>query len=376
MALATAAVLAALSVYFRDELYIFCLLIAGTVAWLSEQSRLRHGLLSLGLAAISLVPLWVFQWKAIGHPFGFHLGAHLLTVTGFFDHLVTRPQLIFNLLLSSTPFPALSIPLAAPFIVAPLLRPRQGGPPMLVIGASLGGACVALAGYQLWDSPIKYMLHSSNSLFVVAPFVVLGLARGEKRDPQESIADTQRCIWLLVVGFVLLYVLAAPEFGSRGIHWGNRYLMLVYPLCSALAAGRIVDVFAGATAAGQRVRPVIVAGLIALSFGAQLYSLHLLDRQKELSRRWNEAIAKRPEEIIVTTVRWAPQAMFASFYDKVFLFADSPSSLDKLKGKLAQTGHRGFLLLTPPIPEQLPSTVVLEDTELGFFSLALTPVDL
>ncbi len=373
-ALATAAVLAALSVYFRDELYIFCLLIAVLVASFDRKRRWRHGLGVLGLAAISLGPLWVFQWHTIGHPLGFHLGAHLLTVAGGLDHLVTRPDLIFNLLLSSTPIPVLSIPIAVPFVVALLLRPgKVDAAPIWVLGASLLGAGAALSGYFVWDSPIGYMLHSSNSLFVAAPFMVLGLSRRWTWNEPEPVVDVRRCVWLVVTGFVLLYVLAAPEFGSRGIHWGNRYLLLVYPLCTALAAGKIVATFADARVTRARARPLIVLGLIALSCAAQLYSVHLLEQKKDLSHRLNEAIAERQEEIIVTTVRWASQALFANFYDKVFMYVDSPESLDKLAARLEQSGRGGFLLLTPPIADPVPSTVLLEDTELRFFSLALTP---
>ena len=376
VSLATAAVLAALSVYFRDELYIFCLLIAAAAGYFAADRPLRSGVVTLGMTVLALTPLWLFQWQAIGQPFGFHLGAHLLTVDGVFDHLTTRPQLLFNMLLSSTPYPLVSFLLVTPFAAALMLKPRQAGsarPLARVAVASLVSASFSLAGYLLFDSPIRYMVLSANSLFAVAPFIALGLLRRNEGDPDG--AHVRRGIWLLMVGFALLYILAAPAYGSRGIHWGNRYLLLVYPLATALAAGVVVEAFAAASRSRGRALAIAAVGLIGLSLGAQPYSLRLLDQKKELSYRFNETIRQRPEQIIVTTVRWVPQALFASFYDKVFLYADSPASLDRLTRALDAKGARRFLLVSAAADAR-PHSLVLEDDELGFFSLALTPMRL
>jgi hypothetical protein len=377
--LAKAAVLAAMSAYFRDELYIFCVVIAVAAAWVAENGKVRVGVTTLGLSIASVVPLWAFQWYVTGHPFGFHLGSHLLTVAGVFDHLSTRPQVIFNLLLSSTPIPVISILIAIPFAAALFRRPSESegtNTEARIFAAALVGAGVSLVGYHFFDSPIGYMLHSSNSLFTVAPFVILGLLRRRADASSESVVDTGYFIRVVALGFVTLYVLAAPEFGSRGIHWGNRYLLLLYALGAALAAGKIVETFGATPAARGRSGRVLVIALIALSFGAQLFSLRLLDQKKELSYRLNEAMRDRPEEIVVTTLRWAPQELFASFYDKIFLYADSPAALGRITDWLIATGQRRYLLVAQPSPEAGPSTVVLKDADLGFFSLTLTPKSL
>ena len=368
--LASAAVLAALGVYFRDELYIFCLLICAMAAYFGTGQRLRTGAEATCMTVLALVPLWLFQWHAIGHPFGFHLGAHLLTVDGVLDHLVTRPQLLFNMLVSSTPYPLISFLLIVPFAATLVWRPTgvEDRRVLRIALAALVSAGISLSGYLYFDSPIWYMLHAANSLFAVAPFIVLGLLRWQRDDSGE--ARVRNCVWLAMVGFALLYVLAAPPYGSRGIHWGNRYLLLMYVLAAALAAGPIVEAFA----AGSRRRGglhAIIVGLIGLSFGAQLYSLHVLDNKKELSLRFNEAVGQRPETVIVSTVRWAPQMLFASFYDKSVFYASSPASLARLTLALRAAGERQFLLVTSEVDAR-PQSVPLRDEELGFFSLALS----
>jgi len=364
-----AAVLAAIGVYFRDELYIFCLLICGGAAYSRSGPAVRKGAEALCVMVLALLPLWLFQWYAIGHPFGFHLGAHLLTVDGVLDHLVTRPQLMFNMLVSSTPYPLISFILIVPFAMALALRPRELENPRVlrVIAVSLFSAAVSLAGYLYFDSPIWYMLHSANSLFAVAPFIVLGLLRWQSDNSDHALA--RHCVWLIMVGFALLYVLAAPAYGSRGIHWGNRYLLLVYVLGAVLAAGPIVAAF---SAEGSKLRalPAII-GLIALSFGAQLYSLQVLDDKKELSLRFNEMMRQRPETVIVTTVRWAPQALFANFHDKTLFYARSPASLAKLIRALRAAGERQFLLVTSEADAK-PQSVLMRDDELDFFTLAVS----
>ena len=363
---------AAVAVYLRDELYIFCALLVLCTAWHCRRRGLRQPVVAAAVMALALLPLWLFQWKALGHPLGFHLSRHMATEAGFVGHLLSRPKVVYNLLVSSSPSPALSGLVTIPFVVAairtwwPRTQASTSVVPALLTMATAGGI-IALGGYPLTESPIQYMLSSSNALFAVAPVVILGL-----RHPLPG-PSVQRQVLVIIFGYMALYCLAAPDIGSKGIHWGNRYFLFVYPLLVALAASTI-SIHVKRIGSGERWRRGSVALLVTILFSlcSQVYSIHLLDEKKALSRQMNEIVSARPEKVIVSTVRWAPQALFESFYDKISLYVESPRALKGLIPALKKAGHREVLLIAPGTTTQaMPKAQLVRDDELGFFSLNL-----
>ena len=106
-----------------------------------------------------------------------------------------------------------------------------------------------------------------------------------------------------------------------------------------------------------------------VSFGAQVYSIWLLDERKDFSRHLNEVVSARSERAIVTTVRWAPQALFESFYEKAVFYADSPAENRSLMTALEADGYREVLMITPPHPSE---GMLVTDENMEFFGLTLT----
>ena len=366
-----ASLLAAAAVYLRDELYIFCALVILCAAWYCRRSGFRQPATAAAVMALALLPLWLFQWQALSHPLGFHLSRHMATEAGVVGHLFSRPRVLYNLLVSSSPSPALSVLVTIPFALAVIRTWRRradastAAVPALVTAATAGGI-IALGGYPLTESPIQYMLSSSNAFFAVAPVVILGLFLPL---PGPSV---ERRVLVIICGYMALYCLAAPDIGSKGIHWGNRYFLFIYPLLVALAASTSA-VHWRRVGSGERWRRggVALVVVILFSLGSQVYSIHLLKERKAFSRHLNEVVSARPEEVIVSTARWVPQAIFESFYDKICLYVESPRALRGLIPALEKAGYTEVLLIVPGITAKtLPTSELVKD-ELGFFSLNL-----
>jgi hypothetical protein len=119
--------------------------------------------------------------------------------------------------------------------------------------------------------------------------------------------------------------------------------------------------------------PVILA--LVLAVVAQLGSLELLRRKKELSVEINRAAAAT-EGALVTEVWWAPQALFSEFPERPIFLVRSPEQLERLRATLRDEGHETMTLVTRRL---LPGPAVVvrdvDDHGLDFFSLRFVTVE-
>ena len=399
---------AGLSVYFRDEFYLLCLVLALATAFCASAGRLKVLVSSALLLFVSLLPLWLFQWLTIGHPLGYHLSTHLSTAADWFHHLEARPRVFYNLFAASNPIPALSLVLALPFLLAFVCSPRFARPalqravPAYSAVALISGG-LSLGGYFFAASPIDYMLKSSNALFASAPFVALAFLRSA----DSAFHPFRRWIWLVALSFAALYALAAPKVGSMGIHWGNRYFLILYPLFAVLAAGNLVDWFTARPQppAGQgsrascprrgrdaldpgrkprgadlvdwlkRQRPrfgvgvLAVGAVLAFSLAAQVYGVSLLAQKKAFSYRLNSALRQRGEEVVITNLRWVPHALCGEFYQRPFFYVATPRHYESLLQRLSEQGYKSYLFLTQHRGGTRQPTVEVDDGSLNFFAV-------
>ncbi|MFC1511762.1 hypothetical protein ACFL5H_01025 [Candidatus Latescibacterota bacterium] len=376
--LAVMSVLAALGVYFRDELYLFCLVVSLTAGYLYPGRRLRTFFITAGIMLGAVVPLWFFQGWSIGRPFGFHLGEHLFSVSGITEHLAARPQVVYNLFLAALPNTALSVLISAP-LIAFLLVPGRflRGFGWTAVPIALGGlvlAAVSLGGYIVTESPIAWLLQS-NSLLPASPVLVLA-ATSFRPDGAAHKTGGSSPIRLIATLYLLIYALAAPAMGSTGIHWGNRFVLVLYPLLALLA---VEYGMSWARPAGRRkpLAAMLVGLLLIISFTAQVYSCTLIARKKDFNRRLTETVATRPEEAVVTDVWWVPQALSYIFYEKQLFYVPSPVLLQDLGRRLIDHGITDVLFITttsvhPPTGD----TTRVDDNGLGFFSLDMMHLEL
>ena len=357
---------AGLSVYFRDEFYLLCLVLALATAFYARAGRLKILVSSALILFVSLLPLWLFQWLTIGHPLGYHLSTHLATVADWVDHLAARPRVFYNLFVASNPIPALSLVLALPIILAFVLSPRlalQKAVPAYS-AVALISAGLSLGGYFFAASPIDYMLKSSNALFASAPVVALAFLRSADSD----LHPLRRWIWLVALSFAALYALAAPKVGSLGIHWGNRYFLILYPLWAVLAAGNLLEWL-------KRQRPYFSAGVLAVgavlvfSLAAQVYGVSLLAKKKAFSQRLHSEMSQRSEEVVITNLRWVPHALCGEFYQRPFFYVATPRHYESLLQRLSDQGYKSYLFVSQNRGGARQPTVEVDDGSLNFFDL-------
>lgn len=320
-------ILASLGIYFRDELYLFCVVLVCCTLAYSPGRRLKTALLAVAGMIAGVIPLWFFQWAAMGEPFGFHLTSHLSSAAGIAEFAVEKPAVVYNLFLAANPKVWVSLAVTAPFVISFLINPRFSkrafiwAVPLYSLVAIVS-SFFALCGYFTSPSPILWMLNSC-SLFTTGPVLILSFLR--LKDPGDSVADSALTtwIWIVALAYAGLYGLTAPLLGTRGVHWGNRLVLVFYPLFAVLATVNLVQWF---RCFNLRIgwRTLAVASAILMSFAAQLYSVHLLHKKKNFSYCLSQEIQKRPEQIVVCLSFWAPQELFAAFYSKKVFYAKSP----------------------------------------------------
>ena len=370
----------ALAAGLRDPLLLFAAVLGALVIFATPQERLRTGaIFGAGLAA-GLLPLALFQWLALGDPLGFHLthgfAPRAGQEAGFGFHLRTRPAVLHHLFLASGGGVALSALLTGPFLLLLFAQPRlsdraRRAVVLVAAGWALTGATVLAVSHATAASPIEQLLRS-NGFFAAAPLLVLGLVRPRQAGPARASDRVVGWLMRLVAGYALLYFALTPLRNTTGIHWGNRYLLELYPLLSVPCALVVFERWRGSSAA--RGAAVLLALLAAGSVALQVFSIDLLRRKLVFGERLEQAVRERPEAVLLTDQWWVPQTLAHEFFGRSIYYVSRPEQGRVLLERLAQRGFGEFLFVTadagrPPNPRAR----VIDDEGLGFFSLRLEP---
>ena len=372
-------VLLALSIYFRDELYIFCAVLAAATLFYVPGKRIKTVLVIIITMAVSIIPLWLFQWKAIGQPFGFHIGVHLFSFPGMSEHIVDRGRVLYTLFVRCSPKVWFSLILVAPFVLTFLVNPKLSKKVFVLAVpfyclVAMASFFFVMRGYFTSDSPLAWMLQA-NSLFVVSPILMLAFMRYKNPEGNTTESSFVNLIWLLCIFYVVVYSLVTPYAATEGIHWGNRLLLILYPLFAILAAvniSRWLEI--SASKFGLAVAVVILA--ILASFAAQLYSVNILHKKKDFTYRLNREIQKRPESAIITDVWWVPLELYSVFYEKPIFRIRSQEQIEQLLKKLQEAGYKESLFATRTSHMRgAPAVVEVDDGDLNFFSLKFIPLE-
>jgi len=193
-------------------------------------------------------------------------------------------------------------------------------------------------------------------------------------------------LWLLVLIYATFYWLGVPWKGSWGIHWGVRYLVVLYPLLAVPCAINISAWFGWALDRGPsggrtgvlRWGAVAVAAIVVASFAAQVLSLDLLQRKMGFSSRLNREVAGRPEEAILTDQWWVGHELYGQFDRRAIFLVTTPGDYDRLAARLAARGISNVLFVAPTIPGAAPEpgAVQVSDEGLNYWNLDLVPLKL
>jgi hypothetical protein len=378
-ALTLGAIFLGLSIYFRDNLYPFALPVLVALA-LARPFRPSRLLLFGAIVALTLAPLWVFNWIQFGHPLGLRLVSAVSAEGGWMSHLSDRPAVFNLLLLNGHGNVVLSLIATLPFVVLLFFAPRVTVPRrdatmavLAVVGMASGA--IVMSGHLLADRPIWWLMEA-NGLFAASPILIFGLVQSREEGGTTGRANTaERMIRVIVVSYVGIYVLASPLGNSAGIHWGCRLLLSVYPLLGVLAASGIGKWYAGT--AHRTLAGTLATVMIAMSLLVQVYSQRLLRERKSFSAALNHLVAERHEEVVATLGWFLPQEIGAVFYDKkVFMVRTEEQLLRMLDHVRYRDVREVFVVSVEPLRMiASPQRRLLRDS-LNFISVYLIPLKL
>lgn len=358
--------LAAFACFFREEYALFALaliLVLGPLC--PRENRVRRVACFVFSAIVTMLPFLMFQLYATGHAFGFHVSSLVGSEKGIVSHLLSRWDVIYNLVLASHPDRWMSFLLTAPFLILICFKPRIGESSpagflfVLVLCLAIAASFAYLCFSWFNPRPALFLLESVNSFFVSAPLLALACWRSNLA-PED---DVERSLRRIAILFLIFYCLAAPKLASRGIHWSNRFFLLAYPLLSVVAAQRLEKFWK----IGRRSLLGIGVALILLSLVLQLYSIRLLFLKTGFSVAINEGIQNRQEEVVIFDVWWIPQELYSAFYEKAYFYVRSQQEYNSLVKRLSSHGIHTFLVVTQPKPGIEGKAYV--DSKLGYFSL-------
>ncbi len=370
-----------IAIYLRDDLYLFAAAF-GLVLLVGARPHLR----TIGIYAIaligSLLPLWAFQWLALGHPLGLHAAAQHPLALGWAEYVTARLPAVRALLLNVhariwvsalVVGPALLLwaifPCAGPRVARRLILPAT------IIALAIG--LTELGGLLVAQSPIRW-LPFANGFLAAAPVLVLAFVFTSRRDPRAGKCGAQLSIefliWLLVTVFAAMYILAAPVSIFAGIHWGCRFLLPAYPLLAILSAAALARAW---QTRGPATR-VMIGLVVALSMALQIQGLRLQHGMKSFNSELSSAVMERAERAVVSNVWFLPMSLGRCTPDKTFFLVAQRDDLARLSTPLRDAGHEQVLLILghepgAPVPA---GGVVVHDGWLGFNHYVLMSVEL
>ncbi|MCP4037100.1 MAG: hypothetical protein GY733_09210 [bacterium] len=346
-------VLAALPIYFRPENYLFALVVLAFAAW---PTRKRSGeAIAMGIGCgLALLPLWSLHTLYLGHPLGLHITSQPWSDVSFVQYLAERGQVANRLLFNLHETTALSLSLGAGFYFALLLGWRIPST-LLRTAVPIAGAfalvsgCVVLWGYLAAERPMNWMI-AANGLFAVSPVLILAFL-GAEEGVESSVVRARRTLLGIALVFVGIYTLFIPEVNSRGIHWGNRFFLCVYPLLAVLAVGTAITWWE--RFASLRLGVVVLAAALVLTTGLQFYGLALLHDRKAFVAELNQQVRTSNAEIVVTDIWFIPVDLAGVFFEKPIFLAPRARRATLLQHALQQ-GVTSVLAVDRPRGKQAP----------------------
>ncbi len=371
------AVLAALPIYFRTDAYLLALVVLAFAGVAATRPLRAFAMLGVVCAA-ALIPLWAFHWLALGDPLGFHLQSQMWSEISLAEYLTGRGEAANNLLFRGHGNGWWSLAAVAPFVLCALFAPRlrearlQRVAPAAV-AAALASGVVVLTGHLLAQRPMSWLM-LSNGLFAASPICILAFLppAGELHSRLPGSPQQMRKALLgIAVAYAGLYTLFVPVLNTTGVHWGSRFLLPVYPVLAALASVSLVAWWER-WKVGSALPRVLIAALVTLSFGLQLYSLALLSARKQFSQRLNAEVARDAAEIVITDTWFLPADLAHSFYEKPIFLARRASDRRRLEAAAGSAGvERALLVERLRRGPAAPGGRVLSDGWLNFSSVVL-----
>lgn len=339
--------------WFRPEGYLFCCLlpVASFLAW---RRGYRAGWLVVGILP-SIAVLWFLNCRLYGSIFGLHTAKYLQLGELFGNRetsmalfLLGKLEVCYSYLFQYSASLPIGLLCGAPFLLAAIVGLcRRTGPGLAnaIAAAALVGSGVLVCYSFRAEDPVFATLWTQG-LSISTPFVVFFLL-GIRRNLTEASAEI-RLLSVLTLGFLFFGTLAINNY-ERGILWGGRYYLLVYPFLTILSFQTYRDMLNGpASGETKRATRWLFHLLLALSLSVQIHGVGLLFAKTRATQKILDVLAASPSNHIVTDVFWLPEEMAAIFYRKKFLFLRHPGQLSELQKLLVDERANSFDLVLSP----------------------------
>ncbi|HRQ36739.1 MAG TPA: hypothetical protein PLD25_02360 [Chloroflexota bacterium] len=345
----------------RPEMYVFALalgLATMTMLWPRWTTAV---VLALGALA-GAVPLWLMQYRWVGHPLGMALATNLLGYgvpesyafepeNVLYNPAITLGRLLITVQSRSilTFLAALLVLVGVVLLILTLRQEKWRTSRFLLLGL---GLCVAGYGLYVWVALRSSTLHG---LITTLPLIALSLAFVPAGVDNGRYRPIYRLIMTTALLFLGLMLFLWPTSG--GLQWGTRYLLPIIPLLVYLAAYAYQSYAAVADGAVSTALRWTLWGLVGLSVVIQLAGLWVQVGEHRLAGELQANIEALPAPVVLTNGPFMA-AHLAGVRDKTMLYVADEVALADLVARLSADGVTLIAVLpleyVPlPVPEQV-----------------------
>jgi len=313
------------------------------VFWTNIGRRMNAILIFLSGLGIGLILLALFNMLMTGTPTPLHLTTNIMSKGLFWDQsLFTRFQNFYILTIEGFENNYLSLLGIIPLFAIVLMRRWRMNKYM---GYTFVAAIITvwlLYAFFAFKAPDRagYTV-SSGGIFWIVPFLVLGVLffKGERR-------RFWRFIWTGSLLFIFTVAVFSPHV--RGVHWGPRIIVQVFPFLLILGAVRAQRWWRSFKAA----RPVIVV-LVAASILNQAHSFEVLLQTKKDNVRITQWAASHTDVPILTEMWWLGGDL-GTFVDKhKIFFTPSSKSIHMVVDRLREKGYKKLNYFEIPVYREI-----------------------
>ena len=327
--------------WFRTEAY--CMAPALGIGIIHAHRQRRGRLISTviygGGVLAALLPLWVFNAIAYGHPLGLHYAQN---AAGPRNWLAAR-EYIFPRLLAGFQDPWFIIAAVSSLVLVPLVDTGLKSRKTLAAAILPGALILIFFGSRLFA---RQDFMDSGLFWTMPALVLMPVAVWPRTKTGEERPDLGQGLFLTGVTFLALVLLITPTDG--GIQWGPRLLLPGLPLLS-------LSIFSGVRSRWPRGRPfgvglALLAGALLAGSAVDYQGLKKMrERENALGSLRELAAETIPDDsAVITDLWWAEQVLPETFFRCRMFYVKTPGSAVRLLSGLIEKGVRDFWLLSGP----------------------------
>jgi hypothetical protein len=361
----------------RPEMYLFALCLGAGILIVRGWAWRPLLLLVLG-GAITTMPLWLWQYKVVGHPLGMAVAANLLGyglpsvapegASRFPWYLrLSRKLFVVDAQDAHTFLATLAVMVGLVSFILSVRIIRWQRPWLwrLTIAAMLTGYLLFLV-----KTLEPYPLNGVVATFPLIAITTLYVDRSQDKQPARKVYELVFSVsFLFLVGMVILW----PAYG--GLQWGWRYALPFCPLAIYLAFYSYQTLrSAWPDWQGAELRRLMIMLVIA-SLLLQLAGFYMQIARHQENGAVRDGVAALPAEVVITNAKYLSSEA-ASLENKTFLYVKDSAALETVITRLWQQNVTQFavvqLMFIPLIVPQQVGELSIHETAPFMYELTLS----